>query len=319
MEIRGYVSRMGWRLAILLLFPLVAGGVAYALLADTPQQHRAETVLTVPSSVAGGPSSSSVAQYMANFEQAIVSDQVIVGIASEVGVDAEDVRGGLQTTQLGSSNLVRVAYQGSVDAARIVELATRSAFELVSQIQLPFGQSLDSLRSRVRTTSEELRESEGRLEDFLLESGLVLPREQYLMIAAEVAGLERQIVEAEAAGSPAVALEAALTERRRELARIGDVLPTYERLQAAVDRAEEDLDAAQDEMRLAREQTVHLDPQMTVVTAHAIPRLQTIGKGVGIAAAAGLIAALALLFLFPTRSALPAGTQRNAFGFPART
>ena len=67
------------------------------------------------------------------------------------------------------------------------------------------------------------------------------------------------------------------------------VLPAYERLQAAVDRATDDLDAVEDELRLAREQTAHLAPQMTAVAAHVVPRVRTVGKGVGIAAAAGLI------------------------------
>ena len=109
-----------------------------------------------------------------------------------------------------------------------------------------------------------------------------------------------------------------MTAARRELRGLGTVLPRYERLQAAVDRAEEDLDTAQDEMRLAQEQSAHLDPQMTAITEHGVPRLQTIGTGVGISAAAGLIVALALMFLFPTRRAFPAGMERNALGFPSR-
>jgi hypothetical protein len=317
MEIREYVSRLRWRLSILVLFPLVAGGAVYALLADTPDQQRAETVLTVPSSVAGGPSSGSVAQYMANFEQAIVSDTVVSDVATELGIDRQELRDGLRTERLGESNLIRISYQGTEGAATIVEVATRSAFELVSQIQLPFGVSLDVLEARVRSTSSDLREAERRLEGFLLRNGLVLPREEYLMVASEVTTLERQIVEAEAAGSPTEALEAALTESRSELERLGAVLPRYARLQAAVDRAEEDLDAAEDEMQLAQEQTVHLDPQMSVITTETVPRVRTVGKGVGIAAAAGLIAALALLFLFPSRSAIR-GTEPDAYGFPAR-
>ena len=249
MEIRGYVSSMRWRLVILVLFPLVAGGVAYLLLADTPQQHRAETVLTVPSTVVGGPSSGSVAQYMANFEQAIVSDPVVTEVATDLEVDREQVREGLQTEQLGSSNLVRVSYQGTEDAARIVDLATRSAFELVSEIQLPFGQSLDVLEAGVRSANSQFGGAERRLERFLLRNGVVLPREEYLMAASEVATLERQIVEAEAQGSPTGALAAALDESRAERTRLAAVLPAYERLQAAVDRATDDLDAVEDELR----------------------------------------------------------------------
>jgi hypothetical protein len=319
-EIRDYVSKIKWRLSILVLLPLVAGGMAFGLLSGTPHQRLAQSVLTVPSSVVGGASSGSVAQYMANFEQAIVSDPVIASITDEVGVDGGEVRDGLQTTQLGSSNLVRVSYQGpdSGDAARIVQLATRSAFDLVAQIQLPFGQSLDVLKTRVRTTTSDLRRAETRLEDFLLETGLVLPREQYLMIASDVAGLESEILQAETAGSSTVTLEAALSDRRRELAALGAMLPMYERLHAAVDRAEEDLDTAQDELRLAENQLAHLKPQMTEVTTTLISRTRTIGKGVGVAAVGGLIVAIALMFLFPSRSAFPAGMVRNAYGFPSR-
>ena len=305
---------------ILVLLPLLAGGVAFGLLADTPHQHLAESVLTVPSSVVGGASSGSVAQYMANFEQAIVSEPIIASIADQVGVDAAEVRDGLQTTQLGTSSLVRVSYQGPDpgDAARIVEQATRSAFDLVAQIQLPFGQSLDVLESRVRATTSDLRVADMRLEEFLLESGLVLPREQYLLIASDVARLESEISQAQAEGISTAAPVAALRDRRRELAELGAILPEYERLHATVDRAEDDLDAAQDELRLAENQLAHLTPQMTEVTTELIPRTRTIGKGVGVAAGGGFIVAIALLFLFPARTAFPSGMVRNAWGFPSR-
>jgi hypothetical protein len=319
-EIREYVSKMRWRLSLLVSLPLVAGGAAFAILAGTPQQHQAETVLTVPSSVAGGASSGSVAQYMANFEQAIISEPIIASLTEEVGVDGAEIRDELQTTQLGDSNLVRVSYQGSDpgDVARVVELATRSAFDLVAQIQLPFGQSIDVLKSRVRETTSELRVADMRLEEFLLESGLVLPRERYLLIASDVARLESEILQAQGEGVSTEALEVVLRDRRRELAELGAVLPQYERLQAAVERAEDDLDSAQDELRLAENQVAHLKPQMTDVATRLISRTQTIGKGVGVAAVGGLIVAIALMFLFPAGSAFPAGMVRDAYGFPSR-
>lgn len=321
MEVRDYVREMRWRLSILVVLPLVAGGVAFGLLADTPPQYEAETVLTVPSSVAGGASSGSIAQYMANFEQAIVSEPIVARISDEIGVDGRKVRDRLETAQLGSSNLVGVSYRGpaSGEAARIVDLATRSAFDLVAQIQLPLGQSLDVLRSRVRATTSDLQAADTRLEGFLLENGLVLPREQYLIAASDVARLEGEILQAETTGASTVTLEAALRDRRRELVELGAMLPEYERLRAAVDRAEEDLDAAQDELRLAENQLAHLKPQMTDVATEVIPRMQTIGRGVGVAAGGGLIVAIALMLLFPPRRAFSSGAVRNASGFPSRS
>ena len=314
MEIRDYVAGMGWRVMILILLPLVAGGVAFALLADTPQQYLAQSVLTVPSSVVGGSSSSSVAQYMANFEQAIVSESIIAGIVDEVGIDRRDVRDGLETTQLGNSNLVRVSYRGpdSDEAARIVELATVSTFDLVATIQLPFGQSLDVLESRVRATTSDLERAETRLEDFLLQNGLVLPREQYLLIAADVERLRNEILQARIEGTLTDVLKAALRGRLRELQELGAKIPEYERLQGDLERAGEDLDAAQDELRLAENQLAHLMPQMTDVSTEPTPRIQTIGKGVGVAAGGGFLAALALMLLFPSRGG------RHAYQTPPR-
>jgi hypothetical protein len=319
MEIRDYVSHLGWRVSALVLLPLASGGAAFGLLADTPQQYEAETVLTVPSSVAGGASSGSVAQYMANLEQAIVSKPVEAVVADEVGADASEFRDGLDTTQLGSSNLVRVTYRGPDpdDAARIVEVATRSAFDLVAQIQLPFGQSLDVLEARVEATTWDLETAETRMENFLLETGLVLPREQYLMIASDVARLEAEILQAEVEGGPSATLEAALRDRRRELEGLGAMLPEYERLRAAVERAEEDLDTAQDELRLAENQLAHLKPQITHVNATPIPPIQTIGRGVGIAAAGGFILAVALMIMLPSKRGRHPTTVRTAFGFPS--
>lgn len=318
-EIRDHVSRLRWRLSILVVLPVIAGALAFGALVGTPDQRVASTVLTVPSSVIGGTTAGSVAQYVANFEQAIVSDPVIERITSTFGVEGAEVRDGLQTTQLGSSNLIRVSYQGSDDVVRIADMATKLAFETVAQIQLPFGESPDVLEERVRVATSDLRTTEKRLEAFLLENNLVLPREQYLMVASEVASLEQEIVQARSAGVSTATLEEALRDRRQELDRLGSLLPTYERLQAAVDRAAEDLDAAEDEMRLVEDQSAHLGPQMTVITTQVVPRVRTIGKGVGIAAAAGFIVALALMFLFPSKRAFPSGMERSEFGFPVRT
>jgi uncharacterized protein involved in exopolysaccharide biosynthesis len=303
MEIRDYVGRAGWRLWTLVLVPIAAGGAAFALLADTPAQYEATTVLTVPSSVAGGASSGSVAQYMANFDQAIMSDPVVRKVADTVGRDPGEVRDGLDVSQFGSSNLVGVSYRGSDpgNASKIVQEATRATFDLVAQIQLPFGQSLEVLRSRVRTLESDLEAAEARLEDFLVNNGLVLPREQYLMVAGDVARLEDDLAQAQAASTPTAVIESELRDRRQQLQRLGAAIPEFERLQADVERTSEDLDAAQDELRLTEDQLAHLRPQTSPVSTERIPELQTIGKGVGVAATGGFIVAMVLLLLLPSK------------------
>jgi uncharacterized protein involved in exopolysaccharide biosynthesis len=302
MEIRDYVGRAGWRLWVLLLVPLAAGGAAFALLADTPTQYEADTVLTVPSTVAGGASSGSVAQYMANFEQAITSDPVVTKVAGIVDRAAEEVRSGLDVTQLGSSNLVRISYRGPDrgDASTIVDEATRTTFDLVAQIQLPFGQTLEVLKSRVRSTQADLDAAEARLEDFLVVNGLVLPREEYLMVASDIARLEDELAQAVPA-TPTATLEAELRDRRQQLQQLGAKIPEWERLQADVDRANEDLDAAQDELRLTEDQLAHVLPQTAPVSTEQIPEMQTIGKGVGVAVAAGFFVAMVVLLLLPSK------------------
>src|SRR5919198_1724968 len=142
MEIRDYVTHLGWRLLLLVLLPVLAGAGAFALLADSPGQYEANGVLTVPSAVVGGSTSGSVAQYMANFEQAVLSDPVVDDVAEATGVDPDDVRSGLGVTQLGNSNLVRIDFRGPDPAVakRIVDLATTSAFDVVARIQLPVEQ-----------------------------------------------------------------------------------------------------------------------------------------------------------------------------------
>jgi hypothetical protein len=320
MEIRDHVSGMRWRLSLLVLLPLIAGGLAFALLADTPKQYEAESVLTVPASVAGGSSSGSMEQYMANFEQAIVTAPVVTAVSNEVGADAEAVRSGLDTARLGSSSLIRVSYRGTDpdEATRVVALVTQSAFDLVAQIQLPFGQSLEVLRSRVRTAETDLQAAETGLQEFLLETGVVLPREQYLIVASDIARLESEILQAESDGSGTDALVAALQERRRELEELGAMLPEYERLRAGVDRAEEDLDGAEDELRLAENQVAHLKPQFTEVDTSAVPRLQTIGRGVAIAAGGAFIVAIVLMLLIPSRRPSRSRTPQPLYGTPPR-
>ncbi|MGH2637296.1 MAG: hypothetical protein ACRDHU_14285, partial [Actinomycetota bacterium] len=114
------------------------------------------------------------------------------------------------------------------------------------------------------------------------------------------------------------ALETALQARRRERKLLGAMLPDYERLQADVDRAEEDLDAAEDELRLAENQVAHVRPQFTDVDTEPVPRLQTIGKGVAIAAGGAFIVAIALMLLFPSRRPSRSPTAQPAYGTPPR-
>jgi uncharacterized protein involved in exopolysaccharide biosynthesis len=304
-ELREYVSQMGWRLWILVALPLVSAGVTFSLLADTPAQYRATSVLTVPSTVTGGSSSGSVAQYMANFEQTIVSEPVIERVVEDVGAEAGEIRDGLDTTQLGNSSLIQVSYQGPVsdEAAEIVEVATGAAFNRVAEIQLPFGESIETLESRLRQSTSELNSADAELEDFLVKNGLVLPREEYLMVAADVSRLESEISRAESEGTSTSALEDILEERRQELTRLGKALPEYERLRAAVDRAEEDVDDAQDELRLTENRLGQLEPEMTDVRTESVGKLRIVGRGIGVAAGMGFIAALALIVLFPSRRA----------------
>lgn len=305
MEIREYVSQMGWRLWILVALPLVSAGVTFGLLVDTPPQYQTITVLTVPSTVSGGSSAGSVAQYMANFEQTIVSEPIIEQVVEEVGTEGGEIQDGLDTTQLGNSSLIQVSYQGpdSDEAAEIVEVATGAAFNRVAEIQLPFGESLETLESRLSQSTSDLDSADAELEDFLVENGLVLPREEYLMAAADVSRLKNEILRAESEAASTFALEEALEERRQELAHIGEELPEYDRLHAAVDRAEEDVDDAQDELRLTENQLGQLEPQMTEVRTESLGTLRIVGRGIGVAAGIGFIAALALIVLLPSRKA----------------
>ena len=322
MEIRDYVTHLGWRLLLLVLLPVLAGAGAFALLADSPGQYEADGVLTVPSAVVGGSTSGSVAQYMANFEQAVLSDPVVDDVAEATGVDPDDVRSGLGVTQLGNSNLVRIDFRGPDPAVakRIVGLATTSAFDVVARIQLPVEQNPDVLRSRVDATTSELNEAETALQDFLLENHLVLPREQYLLVASDISRLESDIVQAESAGQPTTTLEAALADRRRELKRLAAAIPEYEQLQAAVDTSQEDLHAAQEELRLAEEQLANVKPQMTEVRSRSIPRIQTVGRGVAVAAGGGFVVAIALTLLFPPRRAFPfVELERSSLEVPSRS
>ncbi|KAA3637210.1 MAG: hypothetical protein DWP92_08260, partial [Armatimonadetes bacterium] len=52
MSILEWIQGLGWRAAIVILVPLVAGVIAYAVVADEPTEHRAVATVNTPASPA---------------------------------------------------------------------------------------------------------------------------------------------------------------------------------------------------------------------------------------------------------------------------
>jgi hypothetical protein len=137
-EIRDWTRVMGRRLSLLIVIPVAAMVIAGILGVLEPQAYRATATVILPQQETGGPLSSAVSQFVADFEGAITSDAIAQATFEATGEPKSAVNGGITTRREGTSGVVEVTYTGtnSERAGVVAETASRLALAQIAQIQL---------------------------------------------------------------------------------------------------------------------------------------------------------------------------------------
>jgi hypothetical protein len=294
MEIRDYIGTIGRRLRIVVIVPLLAMAIVLLVLLARGARYESRATVIIP--VTGfGSQLSLVSQAVANFEGGISSATVVERTSADTGVHPDAVRDGLSTAQLGTSNVVEVAFTGEAGAVveGVVEVASRHTLRLISSSGLASAQAESDL------SRERLREARGELTLFLERTGLVEPRIAFTEAAKRLSRLRFDLADAEERGDEAEvenlteqieALSADITGQRTEWDELSN---DVRRAELTADQAHAALVDAEAQSEAARQPGL-----VTTTSARQLPRFPYIARRVAaVGAVAAVLAAGLVIFL----------------------
>ena len=303
LEIAEWLRARWWRLAVLVLVPLLAAGgaVAAALAQDPPA--RATAVLERPSLVGsqGSPytGGSGVDQYAEAVVSAATGPIARRAAAEAAGLDEARVREGLDVARQAGSSRVEIVYTGAPGeeeaAARVVEaVAARARSSL-------FDEPVQVAEAAVQSAQATYDEVSSQVSAVSAEAGYADARAAYSSQLSLVNSLRTQVAAAEgrenADDGP---LREAAEEAQAGLDQFGPVIARLDDLEAEREAAENRLERAQDRLDDARAQLAAADPALTTTTSSsaATRGLRDVVVDVALpAAAVGLVLALLLVLL----------------------
>ena len=302
MEIRDYLQAIRRWLWLPVVVPLVAGGGAGLLLLKQPVEYQADATVVVPAVSARGFSTSAAAQYVATFKDVLVSQPLVQQVHNKfTAVPTTDLVKGLSaSTVTASSNIIHVTYIGYIksgdDGVRnVVNEATRDTLDIVAQPQLAQAKlAIDSANAQLATANSAITA-------FTASTGQVLPDQQFRTKQSELSQLLLQLQQTQIAGdqSRAALLQAVIATRQSELTSLAASLSQYTSLtqqrQAALTVVAHDQQLMGDAQALVSAD--HQANTVSVTGGDKVSRLANVLKFSAIAAAVGLILALALILL----------------------
>jgi hypothetical protein len=189
-EIREYLYLIRRRLWIPILLPLFAGGAAYSIVSQEPQQYEASVIVTIPSPIAE--SDSFLTVYSDNFKEVISSEAILDPLSRETGISTAALDSGIVAVRLQRSILIEVSFTAGdrLQAARVVVDASRQTLDRLAKPKVAAAQATVKL---AQSRYDRARSSVYR---FYRTTGLVVPVEVYTTKLAELSQLERTYQEA---------------------------------------------------------------------------------------------------------------------------
>lgn len=118
-----WIQDLGWRVWILILVPVLAGIIAYFVVADEPPDYRAISSMVAPVDVSASPTPQVVNQAVANLQALVASTAFTEAAAAEAGVSESALRDGLGTSRVGAGTILEITFT-STDAGQAVSVAT---------------------------------------------------------------------------------------------------------------------------------------------------------------------------------------------------
>lgn len=268
--------------ALALLFPVLAGLVAYVILSNSPTRYTADATVSVPGSAAD--SASRVGLFVANFGELATSGAVLDGVAEETGQSRQDLEDEVEVARIGQSSLFTVSYTADDEAA--VEPVVRSV------IRGTFGNLVEVSDSdaEFQAASAAYDAAVAARTAYQDEIGTLMPENDYSDISSRIRSLQ---IDPEF-GSAAAIIR--LSAQRDAL--VPQIRRMQELTQAVADAAEERDEARQaaESVQRAAEQSQTSSTIQDIAVAPE-SKVTRIVQGVGVAAVVGLLVGIAVLLL----------------------
>lgn len=317
-EISDYLRIIWRRLWILILIPLLAGGIVAGLLLRQPTTYAAIATVAAPALVGGSQTNqysgaNGTKAYVANFSAAVTAPVIVNRVAAETGVLPGTVTDGLSVAPIGESSLLRVTYQthAKAKAVPVAKAAASDTIEFLFATQVTLAQ---------RTLAEaqaSVAKADAALQAFYRGGGGVLPDEQFRTILGQIASLQNSQATQTAAGNTAAAasLGAQIATLQARLAQLSPRVTEFQNLTDRKTTALTQLNNVQQVVESARAQAAAANPAevVSVNKAKPVSRAASLLKAVLPAVGAGLFLAVFIVFLLEVlrRRPRPAANLRT--------
>jgi Mrp family chromosome partitioning ATPase/capsular polysaccharide biosynthesis protein len=310
-EIGDYLRVIRRRLWVLILVPVLAAGAVAAVVFLQPPRYQAVATVAAPALVGGSASNqysgpNGVRVFVANFTAALTAPQVLSKVAEQTRTSEEVARGGLSAQPIEESSLIEVTFV-STDRALAASLPRAASSET---IRFLFQSQVDLARNSVTAAEKAVADARKKIADYTRKTGIVNPEQTYQLHQRNILQLQQQQLEAQARGetTTAATLGAAVEEAQTELARLAPQVTAFQDLV----RQEEQTQARRNELQRTLEQMLAqsraADPRSVVSVSdpQQLSQLAALARQGGVAFAAGLFLAIAVVLLLEVVRRQPA-------------
>jgi capsular polysaccharide biosynthesis protein len=305
-ELYDYLTAIRRRLWIVLVVPLLAGGIVAAFVLTGPTMYQSTATVAAPALVGGTGSSqyggsNGFDAFVANFTAAVTSPRILTKVAQTTGTSSSELEEGLLAQRIGDSSLIEVTFR-TTHRERATPVARAAASET---IRFLFQTQVTLARQTADEARKAVTKADADLTKFFAATGLVLPDKSYEVRAGQIASLEQQQLDLQARGETDAAsrLSSAIRGRQRWLAELAPKVATYRTLTERKQQALTRLDSLEQAAQQATAQYKAADPALTVTAADAeqlsrapgLLRKAAPAAGAGLFLAVGILIALELL------------------------
>ena len=268
--------------ALALLFPIVAGVVAFVVLDSSPTRYTADATVSVPGNAAN--SASRVGLFVADFAELATSATVLDDVAAQTDQTRVELDDGVEVARIGQSSLFSVVYTGEDrdEVEPVVRAVITGTFDNLVEVS-----DSDADFQAAAAGYDEAVAARSAYQD---EIGTLTPENDYTDLSSRIRSLQ---INPEF-GSAATIVR--LVAQREAL------VPQIRRMQEldqAVQDAANQRDEAQQEAESVQRASDESQSSSTIQGLAVTPESKTtrIVQGVGVAAVVGLLVGIAALLL----------------------
>jgi hypothetical protein len=274
--------------ALALLFPLVAGLVALAVLMAQPARYTATATVSVPSS--SSDSASRVGLFVANFSEIALSPSVLREVARSTGESTAELEDRLEVARLGLSGLFDVTYTGEREEAvePVVRAVITTTFDRLVVVT--------GADAALETATQAVAAAQAERVAYQDEIGTLQPESDYADLSSRIRSLE---IDPGVTFVERSARRAALDRLNADRGRLVPQIRRMQELDQAVEAAAAQRQEAEQEVASVRQDASETQSPTTIreLIVMEESRVGRVIQGVGVAVVAGLLVGIAVLVL----------------------